>query len=55
MDGKKVTFDDVIRFCSAMIDGLTNLLGNTTDELMRAKIEAKIGTYYTILEYIYAD
>lgn len=55
MNGKKATLDDVVRFCSIMIDNLTDIFNNTTNELIKDKIGAKIGTYYTILRYIYED
>lgn len=55
MNHKKVTLDDVVRFCYYMTDRLTDLLNDTTDELKKAKIEAKLHTYYVILRYIYED
>lgn len=55
MKYKKVTLDDVVGFCYYMTDKFTDLLNDTTDELKKAKIEAKLHTYYTILRYIYED
>lgn len=55
MKYKKVTLDDVVRFCYDMTEKLTDLLNDTTNELQKDKIEAKLHTYYTILRYIYED
>ena len=55
MKYKKVTLDDVVGFCYYTTEKLTDLLNDTTDELKKTKIEAKLHTYYIILRYIYED
>ena len=51
----KTTLDDVIDFCLYMIDKITEVTDNTTDEIVKIKAKTKINTYITILQYILDD
>ena len=51
----KTTLNDVIDFCLYMIDRLTEVRDNTTDEIVKIKAKTKINTYTTMLEYILDD
>lgn len=51
----KTTLNDVIDFCLYMIDKLTEIKDNTTDEIVKIKTKTKINTYTTVLEYILDD
>ena len=51
----KTTLDDVIDFCLYMIDKITDIRDNTTDEIVKIKSQTKINTYTTMLQYIVDD
>ena len=51
----KTTLNDVINFCLYMIDKLTEIRDNTTDEIVKIKAKTKISTYTTMLQYIVDD
>ena len=51
----KTTLDDVIDFCLYMIDKITDIRDNTTDEIVKIKAQTKINTYTTMLQYILDD
>nr|DAH41397.1 MAG TPA: hypothetical protein [Caudoviricetes sp.] len=51
----KITLNDVIDFCLYMIDKITEIRDNTTDEIVRIKAQTKINTYTTMLQYILDD
>ena len=51
----KTTLDDVINFCLDMINKLTDIRDNTTDEIVKIKAKTKINTYTTMLQYILDD
>lgn len=51
----KTTLNDVIDFCLYMIDKITEIRDNTTDEIVKIKAKAKINTYLIILHYILDD
>ena len=51
----KTTLNDVIDFCLYMIDKITDIRDNATDEIVRIKAQTKINTYTTILQYILDD
>lgn len=51
----KTTLDDVIDFCLYMIDKITEVRDNTTDEIVKIKAQTKINTYTTMLQYILDD
>lgn len=51
----KTTLNDVIDFCIYMIDKVTEIRDNTTDEIVKIKAKAKINTYLIILHYILDD
>ena len=51
----KTTLDDVIDFCLYMIDKITEIRDETTDEIVEIKAKTKINTYTTILQYILDD
>ncbi len=48
----KTTLNDVIDFCLYMIDKVTEIRDNTTDEIVKIKAKTQINTYLTILHYI---
>ena len=51
----KTTLDDVIHLCLYMIDKITEIRDETTDEIVKIKAKTKINTYTTILQYILDD
>ena len=51
----KTTLDDVIDFFFFLIDKITEIRDNTTDEIVKIKAKTKINTYTTILQYILDD
>lgn len=51
----KTTLNDVIDFCLYMIDKITEVRDNTTDEIVKIKAKTKINTYLTILHCILGD
>ena len=51
----KTTLDDVIDFFFFLIDKITEVRDNTTDEIVKIKAKTKINTYITILQYILDD
>ena len=51
----KTTLDDVIDFCLYMIDKITEVRDETTDEIVKIKAQTKINTYATMLQYILDD
>ena len=51
----KTTLDDVIDFCLYMIDKITEVRDETTDEIIKIKAKTQIDTYTTILQYILDD
>ena len=51
----KTTLNDVINFCLYMIDKITEIRDNTTDEIVKIKAKTKINTYATMLQYILDD
>lgn len=51
----KTTLNDVIDFCLYMIDKVTEIRDNTTDEIVRIEAKTKIATYTTMLQYILDD
>lgn len=48
----KTTLNDVIDFCLYMIDKITEIRDNATDEIVKIKAKTQINTYLTILHYI---
>ena len=51
----KTTLNDVIDFCLYMIDKITEIRDDTTDEILKIKAQTKINTYTTMLQYILDD
>ena len=51
----KTTLDDVIDFFFFLIDKITEVRYNITDEIVKIKAKTKINTYTTILQYILDD